>query len=333
MPCRSERSFAIGAEPGGARASALHDLARDWPQTNCYVDLWIEALRARGLPPEAMLGFTATLDFEGDQFTFFKPPLEDIETLYGMVVHELALYDDICGHIVEQCARGRLVMIETDAFYLPDTRGVSYRIEHSKTTIGVNRLDAANHTIDYFHNEGFFRAAGADFDGLIAFGADSGRQNLPPYAEIVKADFPPLAPAQMRNAAQELFARHVRRRPAHNPIDAFAQQLPELIERMGARAPEFFHKFAFNTLRQLGANFELMSSFLAWIDESDQLSREIEACRTISAGAKSFQFLLARAMMRSKHVGLDAPLAALSDSYETLFAGLTRRDGAIRLAS
>ena len=70
------------AEPAFA-AHPLHDADREWPETNCYVDLWIELLHARGLEPEAMLGFTLRQDFEGDQFTFFKPPLADLEALYG----------------------------------------------------------------------------------------------------------------------------------------------------------------------------------------------------------------------------------------------------------
>ena len=333
MHSPSERAFAANADARSWRSSPLHDPARDWPQTNCYVDLWIEALHARGMQPEAMLGFTATLDFEGDQFTFFKPPLEDIETLYGFAVRELALYDDTANHIAEQVARARLVMIEADAFFLPDTRGVSYGLEHSKTTIGVNRIDPAARTIDYFHNDGFFRAHGADYDGLIAFGAENGRQTLPPYAEIVKADFSGLAPDALRRTARAQFARHLARMPQRNPVEAFAHRLSWLMDRIGAREPEFFHKFAFNTLRQLGANFELMSSFLTYVGEGDEFAREVETCKVISAGAKSFQFLLARAIMRRKAVGLDAPLAALCEAHDALSSGLAQRDGMVRLAS
>lgn len=333
MRSPSEGAFAPHADPLAYSASRLHDSGRDWPQTNCYADLWIEALHARGLPPEAMLGFTATLDFEGDQFTFFKPPLEDIELLYGLMVHELSLYDDLAGHIEQQCARGRLVMVETDAFHLPDTRGVSYGVESSKTTIGVNRIDIAGQRIDYFHNEGYFRAEGADYAGLMAFGATEGRTKLPPYAEIVKACRAPLAPREMRECARALLARHLDRRPKGNPILAFAERAPALVERVAAREPEFFHKFAFNSLRQLGANFELMSAGLAWLADGDEFAREIEACLAISSGAKSFQFLLARAIVRRKTVGLEAPLAALAENYDRLFDGLMRRETALRLAS
>ena len=333
MRSPSESAFAPKVDPNAYTVHALHDAARDWPQTNCYVDLWIEAIASRGLAPEAMLGFTATLDFEGDPFTFFKPPLEDLETLYGFSIRELSIYDDLAGHLVEQCGRGRLVMIETDAFHLPDTRGVSYGLESSKTTIGVNRIDPAARRIDYFHNEGYFRAEGADYDGLIAFGARDGRLKLPPYAEILKADFTPLQEREARDCARALLARHLARRPRANPISAFAARLPDLIERVAAREPEFFHKFAFNSLRQLGANFELMSSGLAWLGEPNEFGAEIELCRAISASAKSFQFLLARAIVRRKTVGLEQPLAALGASYGSLFDGLTRRQGALRLAS
>ena len=333
MHSPSDGAFAPKADPTAYAASSLHDPARDWPQTNCYADLWIETLHARDLPPQAMLGFTAALDFEGDQFTFFKPPLEDIELLYGFVVHELSIYDDLAGHIAEQCARGRLVMVETDALHLPDTRGVSYGIESSKTTIGVNRIDVVAKRVDYFHNEGYFRAEGADYEGLMAFGAESGRLKLPPYAEIVKAHCAPLDNETMRECARALLARHLNRGPTRNPIEAFAERLPELVDRMAARDPAFFHKFAFNSLRQLGANFELMASGLGWLGAPGEFAQEISACQAISAGAKSFQFLLARAIVRRKAVGLEAPLAALAETYARLFEGLKRRENALRLAS
>ena len=86
-----------------------------------------------------MLGFTLTQDFEGDQFTFFKPRLADLERSMACGVEELSLYDRLDEHVARQVARGRVVLVEVDGYHLPDTRGVTYRIDHSKTTIGVNR--------------------------------------------------------------------------------------------------------------------------------------------------------------------------------------------------
>src|SRR5690606_8914912 len=99
-----------GADPQTFRPHALHDAERMWPETNCYVDLWIEVLNAFGTEPEAMLGFSLTPDFEGDQFTFFKVPLEDPEALYGIRCTELAIFDKVESHIATQIARGRLCL-------------------------------------------------------------------------------------------------------------------------------------------------------------------------------------------------------------------------------
>lgn len=74
-----------------------------------------------------MFGFTLTQDFEGDQFTFFKVPLEDLEALYGVRATELAIFDRVENHIEAQLERGRICLIEMDSFYMPDTHGVGYR--------------------------------------------------------------------------------------------------------------------------------------------------------------------------------------------------------------
>ena len=82
----------LGLDPAHYMPSALHHPARCFPETNCYVDLWIELLHARGIDPASAMGFACTVDFEGDQWTFFKPPPEELERLYGIDVHEMQLY-------------------------------------------------------------------------------------------------------------------------------------------------------------------------------------------------------------------------------------------------
>jgi hypothetical protein len=224
------------------------------------VDLWIEVLSAQGLPPEAMLGFTLTQDFEGDQFTFFKVPLEDLEALYGIRVTELAIFDRPERHVLEQIGRGRLTLLELDSYFLPDTRGVTYRQEHGKTTVAVNRLDLEKRELDYFHNGGFFHLSSEDFDGL--FQTNAAPEALPflPYTEFAK--FPAAYPAarDMRETAWKLLRHHFARRPEQNPIRAFAEVFPTQVERLAERDFGFFHKYAFNTLRQVGANVMASSS-------------------------------------------------------------------------
>ena len=73
----------LSIDPATWRSHALHAPDRIWLETNCYVDVWIEVLHAFGLEPLAALPFTVSQDFEGDHFTFFKFPAEDLRALYG----------------------------------------------------------------------------------------------------------------------------------------------------------------------------------------------------------------------------------------------------------
>jgi len=58
--------------------SVLHAETCTWLEKNCYVDIWIEVVHALGLEPRAILPFTVAIDFEGDQWTFFKPPHDEL---------------------------------------------------------------------------------------------------------------------------------------------------------------------------------------------------------------------------------------------------------------
>jgi hypothetical protein len=222
----------------------LHDETRDWPETNCYVDLWIELLAARGFQPEAGLGFTLAQDWEGDQFTFFKFPLHDLAALYGAIVQELSIYDCVEAHAIEQASRGRAVLIEVDGFYLPDTRGVSYRRQHTKTTIAVNRIDPASNSLEYFHNAGFFALEGEDYDGVFTRLPQQQRDDvLFPYVEFVRFDREALQGDRLRAAALARLREHYAR-PKENPVRAFAKAVGGQAEAVAKRAPDFFHAYA-----------------------------------------------------------------------------------------
>lgn len=311
-------------DPAGYRAHALHDSGRHWPQTNCYVDLWIEVLASLGHAPEAMLGFTVAQDFEGDQFTFFKVPLEDLERLYGLRVTELSIFDTVEAHARTQLDQGRLVLVEVDGYYLPDTRGVSYRTTHPKTTVAINAIDPAARRMTYFHNAGYFALEGEDYDGIFGVpGAERDPALLLPYVEFVKIGEGEAAgdPAQ---AARDLLAHHLARRPAHNPIRAYGRALPAHLADLAGRPPDYFHLYAFNTLRQLGANFELLGAHLAWLAGSGMagLCRAEAAALRIAEGAKTMQFKLARAVARRRFDGVEGLVEPMADAYDEAIAAL-----------
>lgn len=309
-------------DPADYRRHAFHGPDRIWPEGNCYSDLWIEILPAAGLPPEAIFGFTVTQDFEGDHFTFFKPPLEDIEALFGIVVQELAIYDDVAAHVETQLLRGRLSLVEVDSYFLPDTRGLTYHTSHGKTSVAFNRLDRTGRRAEYFHGPGYHVLEGEDYDGVFKGYGDELTPFLP-YTEVVKFPAPRPSPPS-RDAVAEILVRHLRRRPPENPIRLFQGGIAAQADAVAAREPGFFHLFSFNTFRQFGANFELLAGHLAWLEGRDD-APGVAAAQRIAEAAKAGQFQLARACARKKFDGLPAVLDAPADAYDELIAALAAR--------
>lgn len=307
----------------------LHDHERDWPETNCYLDVWIDVLSALGLPPEACLGYSITQDFEGDQFTFFKVPLEDLAALFGLRVTELAIYDRVENHVLEQIKRGRLSLVEVDSYFLPDTRGTGYHQTHGKTTIAINRIDIAGRTMDYFHGLGLHRLEGEDFDGIFWRTAPEGGLPFLPYTEFVKMPDGLPGEAEIRSTAKSLLARHLANRPAANPIRAFAAVFADQAAAMADRPFDFFHLYAFNTLRQLGANFELFSAHLTWAsgEQSLDMARPAAGAKRISEVCKTIQFQLARAVMRKKFDKLQSALDPACEAWDQLVEDLDSQIG------
>ena len=98
------------------RRHALHADDRVWVEKNCYIDIWIEVIHALGLDPIAMLPFAIAIDFEDDQWTFFKPPHGELFELYGVDVQELNVWRPIVEHAATHLAAGKLVSTEADAY-------------------------------------------------------------------------------------------------------------------------------------------------------------------------------------------------------------------------
>jgi hypothetical protein len=311
----------------------LHDLDRDWPESNCYVDLWIEVLHAAGFEPLAMLPFAFSIDLEGDQWTFIKPPLADLERLYGIDVIELNIWRPLVDHLEEQVGRGRLPIVEVDAFHLPDTTGTTYRSAHGKTSIGVETIDADRRRLGYFHNGGYFALEGDDFDGLFALDPDGARSGrLPPYVEVAKlAARPPLIGRALLQASRELLRQHLARRPATNPFERYAAQIGGDLTSLVRGELPVFHAYAFSTLRQCGAAFELGGSYLSWLrghGDAD-LDAAIQHCTAIAAGAKALQFKAARAVSGGRPFDPVPILDTMARAWEQAMRELDAACGAL----
>jgi hypothetical protein len=79
-----ELALQISASPSGYQSHFSHAGERIWPETNCYLDLWIETLHALGLDPVPAFACALSADHDGLQWTFLKQQPEDLRQLYGL---------------------------------------------------------------------------------------------------------------------------------------------------------------------------------------------------------------------------------------------------------
>lgn len=307
-------------DPKHYRPHALHAPERIWVEKNCYVDIWIELLHALGFEPLAMLAFTVAVDFEGDQWTFFKPPLADLRQLYGVDVQELYVWRPLLEHAIEHLAAGKFLSTEADAFWLPDTAGTDYRRQHTKTTVVLCDIDAAARRLHYFHNAGYFSLDGEDFAGLFRLDALPDAGFMPLFAELVRHDRAERRNAtELRALSRDLLHGHLRWRPAVNPIGGFQRRFDQDLPLMSRQGLPYFHVWAFGTLRQLGAAAELSAHFMNWLQPEADAARESAAAAflDISELCKGLILKVART------VNAKRPLDA-ADSFARLAAAWDR---------
>jgi hypothetical protein len=307
-----------GLDPSTYQRSSLHADDRIWPEKNCYIDIWIEVLHALRLEPRAIMPFVLGLDFEGDQWTFFKPPHGEIYELYGLDVQELTVWKPLLEHAREHLPAGRLISTESDAYWLPDTAGTDYRRNHVKTTIVVNAIDVENQRMDYFHNGSYHRMEGEDFRQLFQIGLPNHSTHLPLFAEFIRIerrkDLPTL---ELARASRELVARHLSRRPRINPISRFAERFEADLPVLHQKGLDYYHQWAFGTLRQLGAAFELAAINLRWLSEQGVLHARIApgAFESLSNTCKALVLKGARAVNAKRALDIATPAASMADEW------------------
>ena len=279
----------FGLDPESYVPHLLHSPERTYVETNCYADILIEMLHARGDEPLAAMGCALRVDFEGDQWTFLKPPPEDLELLFGVDVHEMQPYRPLPEQIAAQLAAGRTLIVELDSWYLPDTVATSYRREHVKSSIVAEAIDPEAERLRYFHAAGLYELHGEDYRGAFRLGRAFSSDVLPPYTELVRFDAGPrLGAGDLRAAASELLRRSLDRRPATNPFGRFGEQLERDLPRLLAGDAADYHAYAFATVRMAGSAFEVAATHVEWLlgEEGaracDALSEIVEACKALS---------------------------------------------------
>jgi Domain of unknown function (DUF1839) len=308
-----------GLDPASYRRSQLHADSCVWVEKNCYVDIWIEVIHALGLEPRAILPFVAGIDFEGDQWTFCKPPHSELADLYGIDVQELNVWRPLLEHALEHLAAGKLLSTEADAFWLPDTSGTDYRRQHTKSTIVLNDLDLERRTLGYFHNAGYYRLEGEDFERTFRLDAPPDPTFMPLFAELVRVDrVISRSTDELVAMSHMLWLRHLKRRPATNPVRRFQQRFERDLPAMQDKGLAFYHAWAFGTIRQLGAAFELAALNLKWLtaEGAEGLGTATAAFEELATTNKTFILKGARATNSRKPFDGTPLFDAMADAWE-----------------
>jgi hypothetical protein len=303
----------------------LHGADRCWTETNCYIDLWIELLHALGLRPAAAGACALSTDFDGDQWTFFKFPAEDLRLLFGLEVHEMNIWRPLASHVEEQLGMGRLLTVEVDAHFLPDTEGVTYRRGHAKTTIAPAHVDRASRRMGYFHSAGYFELEGTDFDGIFNREAVA---KIPPYVELVRLDHVIRDETALVPMALTLLRSHLGRKPLDNPIRRLGERIEADLSELAAEGDEFFHGYAFGTCRQCGASAEVAASFVAWLGRAigEDTGEIADRLNAVANDAKALELMLAR-VARGRAVDITAVIEAMAGAWGDALGELDERYG------
>lgn len=317
-PARPRLQVVQGLDPATYSPHTLHMDGQVWVEKNCYADVWIEMLHALDLDPHAMLAFALAVDFEGDQWTFFKPPHADLYALYGIDVQELTVWRPLVEHLQEHLAGGKWVSTEADAWWLPDTAGTDYRRQHTKTTIVVNDLDLDRQRLGYFHNASYHALDGEDFRRLLRIDEPADPATLPLFAELVRVDRVRRPPqAELHRLAASMLVRQFERRPTSNPVRRFADRFERDLPRLQERGLPHYHQWAFATIRQCGSAFELAAAHLRWQSADLAAAQDAaRACMRIAEGCKALILKAARTVANGRPLDAAPMLDDMAASWD-----------------
>lgn len=306
------RALRIDVAPADHQPHFTHGVDRIWPETNCYVDLWIELLHGLGMDPVPSFACALSADHDGMQWSFLKQPPEDLRRLYRLDVSEESVWLPVLETVEAGRVQGILHTVEVDGWWLPDTAGTSYRAEHVKTTIVPTSVDSAQKSMRYLHNAGLFELVGEDFDGIFNLGPASSA-TLPPYIERIRW--------QRRGTDEEaavgrVVKEHLDRRPFENPVERLAGGVLDAAEWLPRAGVEQFHQWAFATLRQAGATAELAADLSVHVDGLFDGTANAEShFRAVAAGAQSVQFKMAR-IARGRQADVRPALSEMAGSWQ-----------------
>jgi Domain of unknown function (DUF1839) len=304
---------------------AWHAGERVWSATNSHLDVWIELLHTLDLDPAPVLLPTLCADFEGDQWTQCRIVPSDLWACYGIAVDDLFVWRPLLAHFVEQLDRGNAVLVEVDAFHLPDMAGSSYQREHLKTLIAVTGYDRNLHRLRYLHGAAGGDVAGEDLDALITAGIGSAQ--LAPFTQLVKLDrMAPRTTAERGILGVALARLHATRLPVRNPVRAFADALRSHGAWLSGGDSEQYQRWAYATLQQCGAAFELGADVCAWLAQHNEpVGDAVAPLRLVSRSARVLHQRLVRVSQSGRMPDVSQTMEDMASAWDVAMAVIRPR--------
>lgn len=303
-----------GLSPEGFVQHTVHREDSVWSNTNCYLDVWIELLHGLGRRPEPLFAVAVAADTQVEQFEFLKVDHRDLEEVHGIRVGEYDIWSSLLEQVQTQMGAGNLLIIEADAHWLPDTRGVSYGIEHTKTSIIPVHVDPAQQHLVYLHNEGLHELRGADFDYVL--GPRRAEGIVPaPYVELLRLDrLTPANDDDARAHTVRLLRHHARRAPEHNPAESLMDVVRSRFPWLQDHGMEGYHALCFETTRQLGVVAMLAAQAIRFAAVAE-LEPAAAAWERVSSEAKALQFQLARVARGRSSKTMEAAMNSIVSAW------------------
>jgi hypothetical protein len=183
----------------------------------------------------------------------------------------------------------------------------------------LNDLDLEKRSLGYFHNAGYYRLEGEDFARTFRLDAEPDPTFMPLFAELVRVDRVIRRPApELATMSRELWRRHLKRRPASNPVRRFQERFQRDLPAIQDKGLAYYHAWAFGTTRQLGAAFELAALNLKWLADHGIAGLELAtaAFERLSTANKTFILKGARATNSRKPFDGAAMFDSMADEWE-----------------
>jgi hypothetical protein len=237
-----------------------------------------------------------------------------LRELYGIDVQEMTAWRPLEDHAAEHLAAGRLIATEVDAHWLPDLHATDYRRKHTKTTIVIADVDMQAERVGYFHNAGYFEASGEDYVRLLR----PGGSGLPLLAELVRVERRTQRPnGELAEIAMDLLGHHFQFKPLANPFTRFAPRIHDELAAMHQRGAAYYHEWAFASLRQAGAAFELAAVHVEWLGRHGyDFNGAQQDFREISAVCKSLILKGARVAYTGKRCDSAPAIANAASAWD-----------------